>query len=75
LTKLDEAVTIGSAISSIIENNLPLSFITDGQQVPEDIHSANAHSLIEHCAADLNTENDFNDYGDFEPRMMAQGYA
>ena len=74
LTKLDEAVTIGSAISSIIENNLPLSFITDGQQVPEDIHSANAHSLIEHCAADLNAENDFNDYGDFEPQM-AQGYA
>jgi flagellar biosynthesis protein FlhF len=74
LTKLDEAVTIGSAISSIIEHNLPLSFITDGQQVPEDIHSPHARSLIEHCVAELNVESNFNDYVDYEP-WMAQGYA
>jgi len=74
LTKLDEAVTIGSAISSIIEHNLPLSFIADGQQVPEDIHSPHARSLIEHCVAELNAESDFNDNVDYEP-WMAQGYA
>ena len=74
LTKLDEAVTIGSAISSIIEHNLPLSFIADGQQVPEDIHSPDARSLIEHCVAELNAESDFNDSVDYEP-WMAQGYA
>jgi flagellar biosynthesis protein FlhF len=74
LTKLDEAVTIGSAISSIIEHNLPLSFIADGQQVPEDIHSPHARSLIEHCVAELNAESDFNDHVDYEP-WMAQGYA
>ena len=74
LTKLDEAVTIGSAISSIIEHNLPLSFIADGQQVPEDIHSPHARSLIEHCVVELNTESNFNDHVDYEP-WMAQGYA
>jgi flagellar biosynthesis protein FlhF len=74
LTKLDEAVTIGSAISSIIEHNLPLSFVTDGQQVPEDIHSPHARSLIEHCVAELNAENGFNGNADYEP-WMAQGYA
>jgi flagellar biosynthesis protein FlhF len=74
LTKLDEAVTIGSAISSIIEHNLPLSFVTDGQQVPEDIHSPHARSLIEHCVAELNAENGFNGNVDYEP-WMAQGYA
>lgn len=74
LTKLDEAVTIGSAISSIIEHNLPLSFIADGQQVPEDIHSPDARSLIEHCVAELNAENDFNECVDYEP-WMAQSYA
>ena len=74
LTKLDEAVTIGSAISSIIEHNLPLSFIADGQQVPEDIHSPHARSLIEHCVAELNAGSDFNDNVDYEP-WMAQGYA
>lgn len=74
LTKLDEAVTIGSAISSIIEHNLPLSFVTDGQQVPEDIHSPDARSLIDHCVAELNAENSFNGNVDYEP-WMAQGYA
>ena len=74
LTKLDEAVTIGSAISSIIEHNLPLSFIADGQQVPEDIHSPDARSLIEYCVAELNAENDFNECVDYEP-WMAQSYA
>jgi flagellar biosynthesis protein FlhF len=74
LTKLDEAVTIGSAISSIIEHNLPLSFIADGQQVPEDIHSPHARSLIEHCVAELNAQSDFNDNVDYEP-WLAQGYA
>jgi flagellar biosynthesis protein FlhF len=75
LTKLDEAVTIGSAISSIIEHNLPLSFIADGQQVPEDIHSPHARSLIEHCVAELNNaENDFNDNFDYGP-WVANGYA
>lgn len=70
LTKLDEAVTIGAAVSSIIENNLPLSFITDGQQVPEDLHSPNAAALIGHCVAELS----FNDNLDYEP-WLAQGYA
>jgi flagellar biosynthesis protein FlhF len=63
LTKLDEAVTVGSAISSIIEQNLPLSFIANGQQVPEDIHSPCAHSLIEQCVAELARESDYADDG------------
>jgi flagellar biosynthesis protein FlhF len=74
LTKLDEAVTIGPAISSIIEHSLPLSFVTDGQQVPEDLHSPHARSLIEHCVTELNTQNDFNDKVDYEP-WLEQGYA
>lgn len=74
LTKLDEAVTVGPAISSIIEHNLPLSFIADGQQVPEDIHSPHARSLIDHCVAGLNAENDFNDNVDYGS-WAAHGYA
>ncbi len=74
LTKLDEAVTIGPAISSIIEHSLPLSFVTDGQQVPEDLHSPHARSLIEHCAAELNSESGLNEHVDYEP-WATQAYA
>lgn len=74
LTKLDEAATFGSAISAIIEQNLPLAFIADGQQVPEDMHRPCARTLIEQCAAELNTESDYHDTVDDEV-WMAQGYA
>lgn len=74
LTKLDEAVTIGSAIASIIEQNLPLFFITDGQQVPEDMHKPCARSLIKQCAAELTAENDYTDNID-DRLWLAQGYA
>ncbi|MDP1665489.1 MAG: flagellar biosynthesis protein FlhF [Methylobacter sp.] len=73
LTKLDEAATIGSAVSSIIENNLPLSFIADGQQVPEDMHSPCARTLIAQCVAELDQESDYNDVNN--EAWAAQGYA
>ena len=74
LTKLDEAVTIGSAISSIIEQNLPLSFIANGQQVPEDMVSPCPQTLIEQCAAELNKDNDYTDEGTTKT-WMSQDYA
>jgi flagellar biosynthesis protein FlhF len=33
-------------LSIAINHNLPLSFVTDGQKVPEDIAAANAKKLI-----------------------------
>jgi flagellar biosynthesis protein FlhF len=74
LTKLDEAVMIGSAISSIIEHNLPLAFIADGQQVPEDFHSANARALIEQCVVEAEAEADLDDELGYQP-WGAQAYA
>lgn len=73
LTKLDEAATIGSAVSSIIENNLPLSFIADGQQVPEDVHNPCARTLIAQCVAELDQDSDYNDVNN--EVWAAQGYA
>jgi flagellar biosynthesis protein FlhF len=61
LTKLDEAVTIGSALSSIIEQNLPLAFVTNGQQVPEDMLIPCPQSLIQQCVAELSSESAYSD--------------
>jgi flagellar biosynthesis protein FlhF len=74
LTKLDEAVTIGSAISSIIEQNLPLAFIANGQQVPEDMVCPCPQTLIEQCVAELNNESDYTDEGTSKA-WMTQDYA
>ncbi|MDM7860111.1 flagellar biosynthesis protein FlhF [Alteromonas sp. ASW11-36] len=45
-TKLDECYSLGEMLSIAIAYNLPLSFITDGQKVPEDIATANGKNLI-----------------------------
>lgn len=46
LTKLDEANGIGGALDVAIRHKLPLSFIADGQRVPEDLHLADRQQLL-----------------------------
>ncbi|MEW6354376.1 MAG: flagellar biosynthesis protein FlhF [Pseudomonadota bacterium] len=46
ITKLDEAVSLGGALSVAIENQLPVAYISAGQRVPEDLQPARAHSLV-----------------------------
>ena len=40
LTKLDEATGLGNLLHLIRESQLPLSYLTDGQNVPDDIRPA-----------------------------------
>lgn len=74
LTKLDETVTLGPCLSAVIEQQLPLAFFTDGQQVPEDIHVPEAAHLIGQCVAGIDKETDYtgslSDLG-----RVAEGYA
>jgi len=46
LSKLDEIDCPGSALSAIIEQQMPLVFVTDGQRVPEDLHYPSAEELL-----------------------------
>jgi flagellar biosynthesis protein FlhF len=46
LTKLDEATSLGGAISTLVRTKLPLAYMSDGQRVPEDLSPARAHQLI-----------------------------
>jgi flagellar biosynthesis protein FlhF len=47
LTKLDEAATLGGALSAVIKQHLPLRFVANGQRVPEDMHPARARDLVQ----------------------------
>lgn len=49
LTKLDEAVTIGSALDVIVRERLRLCYVANGQRVPEDLHLANRKMLVHHA--------------------------
>ncbi|MCK5888753.1 MAG: flagellar biosynthesis protein FlhF [Methylococcales bacterium] len=64
LTKLDETALLGSTLSVVIEHTLPISFLTNGQQVPEDIHFPNAEQLIDQCVMDAEKESHKSDLND-----------
>jgi len=55
LTKTDEANSLGGAISALIRHKLPLAYICNGQQVPEDFSLARPNTLVKQ-ASDLMNE-------------------
>jgi flagellar biosynthesis protein FlhF len=46
LTKLDEAASLGGALSALIKARLPVSYLSEGQRVPEDLRPARALELV-----------------------------
>lgn len=46
-TKLDETLCYGSLLNGLSYARLPLSFFTDGQQVPDDLECASAERLAD----------------------------
>jgi len=45
-TKIDEAQQCGSIINQILQRRAPISFITTGQSVPEDIEKASKERIV-----------------------------
>ncbi len=46
LTKIDESASIGEALSVTVEKHLPVTYMTDGQEIPKDIERATGHGLV-----------------------------
>ena len=46
LTKLDEAASLGGALSALIRARLPVAYVSEGQRVPEDLRPARALELV-----------------------------
>jgi flagellar biosynthesis protein FlhF len=40
LTKVDEAASLGAALSTILRHKLRIAYLCNGQRVPEDLHAA-----------------------------------
>ncbi|GAB4296344.1 MAG: flagellar biosynthesis protein FlhF [Methylophaga sp.] len=71
LTKIDEASSLGGAISTLIRHHIPLSYVTHGQQVPEDLSLARPNTLVNQ-ASDL-----MNDEQQLDPQTLSSygGFA
>lgn len=46
ISKLDEASSLGEALSVVIAHNVPVAYTTDGQEIPKDITQATGHGLV-----------------------------
>lgn len=47
ITKIDEAATLGPALSAVAESRLPVAYLSAGQQVPDDVEAASPAALLE----------------------------
>ena len=60
LSKIDEAVKLGSALDVVLRYRLPVLFCTNGQRVPEDIAVPNRDDLLEFALSPPSTDSDHN---------------
>ena len=67
LTKIDETLSLGEAISVVIQQAIPLLYTTDGQEIPRDIAVASAHQMVAK-AVSLTKAQDRADAGEKEMR-------
>lgn len=56
VTKIDECQNLGDALSLCIEMKTPISYITDGQRVPEDLDVPNTNMLARRALAAVDDE-------------------
>jgi flagellar biosynthesis protein FlhF len=52
-TKADEAGSMGSVLTHNLIHRIPISYLTTGQRVPEDIEEASAAHIIERCLGEI----------------------
>lgn len=46
ITKIDEAVKLGSVLGCAMQHQLPMHYVSNGQRVPEDLHLPNIPYLV-----------------------------
>ncbi|MFM1885590.1 MAG: hypothetical protein RL026_747 [Pseudomonadota bacterium] len=51
LTKLDEATSLGAVLALVAGSGLPLTYLCDGQHIPEDMVPARAAALVDRAVA------------------------
>jgi flagellar biosynthesis protein FlhF len=46
LTRVDEAASLGGALSALLRSRLSVSLVADGPRIPEDLRPARSHQLV-----------------------------
>lgn len=60
VTKLDEAVNFGAVLDVAVRHRLVMHYMTNGQRVPEDLHSINLDYLLQHVLKTVEEKTPFS---------------
>ncbi len=71
LTKIDEALSYGPVLDVAIRHQLTVHYVTNGQRVPEDLHSANALYLVDRAFRLAQSESPYSPGEADYPVLMA----
>jgi flagellar biosynthesis protein FlhF len=62
-TKLDESATFGNLINLLVDNQLPLSFLTTGRQVPDSIETGSVEQIVKYLLGSFMDHLEFSNPG------------
>lgn len=73
-TKLDEAVNLGTVLDVAVRHRLVLHYMTNGQRVPEDLHTINLDYLLHRALKPAQEKSPFTlQQAEFPLMMAAEG--
>ena len=75
VTKLDEATGLGGVLSVVVEQQLRVAYVSDGQRVPEDLRPARAHHLLTRAVSAVQRQGQTCDDESLELTFGALGAA
>ena len=75
ITKIDEAMSLAPSVDCLIRHDLPLLFIGNGQQVPEDLHVADPSYLAHRSLQPRAYASDFEPNDEMVPAMIADNIS
>jgi flagellar biosynthesis protein FlhF len=75
ITKVDEAMSLAPSVDCLIRHDLPLLFIGNGQQVPEDLHVADPNYLAHRSLQPRSMSSDFEPDDEMVPAMIADNIS
>ncbi len=64
ITKIDEAITLGSVLDVVMQHKLKVFYMTNGQRVPEDIELVNKKKLFERVITDQTESSELSAHND-----------
>ena len=75
ITKVDEAMSLAPSVDCLIRHDLPLLFIGNGQQVPEDLHVADPNYLSHRSLQPRSMSTEFEPDDEMVPAMIADNIS